>query len=179
MGPVAQVPKASRLQHAQHILGGHQHTCRRFVEVAKQRVTYPQRQPNSCLQNFREACVESRGECKTFAQAVASRRPTQRALGRQVYRIRTNGIQPASQGFERPDGQVNTSVPRAGPRLKQAGVNHLHLVAQRLHLTHQFHQRGHHTIDLGLPGIRYQCQLHAATSCALCTSTVLVCSAFQ
>ena len=115
------------------------------------------------LEDLRKTRVVSRGEGQLAPQAIAPGRPAQRTFGGNVDGLRGQCIQLACELGIGPHRQINLVIPRTRPGAEQPRMDHRHLMVQRIHLTHKFHQCSHHAVDLRLPGIGNQSQFHATT----------------
>ena len=114
-------------------------------------------------------------EVQTTLDAIAAGSPAQRAFGSHMYSFWLKGVQPFGEQAFGSNGQIYAGIARAWPGLEQAGVNHLDRVAQLLQFAHEFNQCRHDTVDLRLPGIGDECNLHVFTDAA---SAALVANSF-
>ena len=104
--------------------------------------------------------MERGGKPQSVLDAVAAGSPAERAFGGYMNHLGLERIHFFSQASLGPDRKVNTGVARARPGPEKSRVNHRNAMASAFELTHQFHQRGHHAVDLGLPGVSDQSDLH-------------------
>ena len=162
--PFAQVGEAALRQPRRHAARGHHHARRRPVEVAEEGIAPGQRQPDGGVQDLGELGVEGRGEGPAAAQAMAPRGPAQRAFGGDVHGVGLRAVQQAAHLRAGAHGQVDAGVAGARPRPELARLDDDDLVAAGAQRLHQLDQRGHHAVDLRLPGVGHQSDFHGITS---------------
>ena len=151
-------------QHVEHTLRWHHHARRRAMKVAKQAIAQKQRHTQSCLENFRKFGMKSGGEWPTHLQAMLSGRPTQGPFSGNMNSVSLQCIKHCSQLLVGTYRQVDTRITWAAPVFEKPGVHHRHIHTQRPKRLYQLVQSGNHPIDLWVPGIGDERQLHAATA---------------
>ena len=110
--------------------------------------------------------MKSRGEAPPPFEAVLACSPTQRTFRGDVHRIGRQRVEHLSQVLVRTNRNVDARVTWAGSIVELTRVKHTDFNAQWTQSFHQLMQGGHHPIDLWMPGIGDQSQLHAVTTCA-------------
>ena len=159
--PARQVREAPLAQQALHVLGGHQRALRRAVEAAHQRVTQGQRHEGVAgMHVFRKLRVVGGVEGQRALQAIAARRPAQRAFRGDVDMVGVQRVEQASQPAIRQQCQADFRIAGQSHAAKTLRADDLHLMPHGAQGLTGAAQRGDHAIDLGLPGIGADDDLH-------------------
>ena len=171
--PQHDVREADRLEVALDHDGRRHDGFRRPVEPAEKRVGPRQRHAGARLDVFGKARVIRGRERDVPAQCESSGGEPERAFRRDVDGV---GIELGKSARELParqDRQPDVGVGRAGQRAELQRRDHLHRVTQQLQFARGVLQRPHDTVDLRLPGVRHQCDVHAATPATAGSSSAM------
>ena len=132
---------------------GNHHASRWTVESPEERIERPHRKSGARADILGKSRVKRRGEGETPPQRPATRRHSQRTLGRNVQVGRAESLRHRPQPTGRPQRQADFRIGGAGEGAEPVGPDHLDPIR---HIPQQIRKRAqgaYHPVHLRLPGV--------------------------